>query len=214
MPWLLRGIFAIGTASVIILSMITPLDAYLESTLTLNMAHGFLYIAAGFLISYGVGSLIFVASAFHRKVAEMYRHLLTANSVLNKWGIAAFVTASLLTAYWYLPANFDAAVLSVMVHFEMHVTLFVVGGLVFGGSRGLTKRARQLAPIALGKAMGLYGAILLLTPIHIYSMYPAPEQAEAGVVMEVLMLMLDLTVLPIWLYNYFGKGPVSLERQP
>ena len=181
--------------------------------MTLNMAHGFLYIAAGFLISYGVDSLIFVASAFHRKVAEMYRHLLTANSVLNKWGIAAFVTASLLTAYWYLPANFDAAVLSVMVHFEMHVTLFVVGGLVFGGSRGLTKRARQLAPIVLGKAMGLYGAILLLTPTYIYSVYPAPQQAEAGVVMEVLMLVLDLTVLPIWLYNYFGRGPVSLERQ-
>jgi hypothetical protein len=135
MPWLLRGVFAISTASVIIFSMITPLGAYLESTLTLNMAHGFLYIAAGFLISYGVDSLIFVGSAFHRKVAEMYRHLLTANSVLNKWGIAAFVTASLLTVYWYLPANFDAAVLSVMVHFEMHVTLLVVGGLVFGGSR-------------------------------------------------------------------------------
>jgi cytochrome c oxidase assembly factor CtaG len=213
MPWLLRGVFAIGTASVIILSMITPLGAYLESTLTLNMAHGFLYIAAGFLISYGVDSLIFAASAFHRKVAEIYGHLLTANSVFNKWGIAAFVTASLLTAYWYLPANFDAAVLSVMVHFEMHVTLFVVGVLVFGGSRGLTKRARQLAPIVLGKAMGLYGAILLLTPTRIYSVYPAPQQAEAGVVMEVLMLVLDLTVLPIWLFNYFGRGPVSLERQ-
>jgi cytochrome c oxidase assembly factor CtaG len=205
MPWLLRGVLAIGTASVIILSMITLLRAYLESTLTLNMAHGFLYIAAGFLISYGVDSLIFVASAFHRRVAEVYRHLLTANSVFNKWGIAAFVTASLLTVYWYLPANFDVAVVSVMVHFEMHVTLFVVGVLVFGGSRGLTKRPRQLAPIVLGKAMGLYGAILLLTPPHIYSVYPAPQQAEAGVVMEVLMLVLDLTVLPIWLYNYFGR---------
>lgn len=198
----------------IISSMITPLAAYLESTLTLHMAHDFAYIATGFLISYGVDSLIFVASAFHRKVAEMHRHLLTANSVLNKWGIAAFVTASLLTAYWYLPANFDAAMLSVMVHFEMHVTLFVVGCLAYCGSRGLTKRARQLAPIVVGKAMGLYGAILLLTPTFLYSAYPGPQQAEAGVVMEVLMLLLDLTVLPIWLYSYFGRSPVSLERQP
>jgi len=193
--------------------MITPLGAYLESTLTLNMAHGFLYIAAGFLISYGLDSLIFVASAFHRKVAEMYRYLLTANSVLNKWGVAAFVAASVLTAYWYLPTNFDAAVLGVVVHSEMLVTLFVVGCLVFVGSRGLTKRARQLAPIVAGKAMGLYGAILLLTPTYVYSVYPAPQQAEAGVVMEVLMLVLDLTVLPIWLYNYFGRSSASLERQ-
>jgi hypothetical protein len=213
MPWLLRGVLAFSTASAIIFSMITPLGAYLESTLTLNMAHGFLCITAGFLISYSADSLIFVASAFHSKVAEMHRHLLAANSVFNKWGIAAFFTASLLTAYWYLPANFDAAVLSVLVHFEMDVTLFVVGVLVFVGSKGLTKRARQLAPIVVGKAMGLYGAILLLTPTYIYSVYPAPQQAEAGVVMEVLMLVLDLTVLPIWLYNYFGRGPVSLQRQ-
>jgi Protein of unknown function (DUF1404) len=213
MPWLLRSAFAIGTASLIILSMVTPLGAFLESTLTLNIAHSFLYIAAGFLISYGLASLVFVASAFYGKVAEMYRHLLAANSVLNQWGIAAFVAASVLTAYWYLPVNFDAAVLNVMVHIEMSVTLLLVGGLVFVGSRGLTKRARQLAPIVFGKSMGLYGAILLITPTYVYSVYPAPQQAEAGVVMEVLMLVLDLTVLPIWLYNYFGRGPVSLERQ-
>jgi hypothetical protein len=49
--------------------------------------------------------------------------------------------------------------------------------------------------------------------MYIYSVYPASEQVEAGVAMEVVMLILDLTVLPLWLYNYFGKGPVSLERQ-
>jgi cytochrome c oxidase assembly factor CtaG len=158
--------------------------------------------------------MLFVASRFHDKVAEVYRRLLKANSVFNKWGIVTFVVAALLTAYWYLPANFDAAVLGGMVHLEMHITLLVAGGLVYGGSRGLTKRARQIAPIIVGKAMGLFGAILLLTPTYIYSVYPASEQAEAGVVMEVLMLVLDLTVLPIWLYNYFGKGPVRLERLP
>jgi len=215
MPWLVRSVIAVGIASVIILSMLTPLSAYLESNLTLHMvAQHFLYIAAGFLIAYGLDSMLFVASRFHDKVAEVYRRLLKANSVFNKWGLVTFVVASLLTAYWYLPANFDAAVLGGIVHFEMHITLLLAGSLVYGGSRVLTKRARQIAPIIVGKAMGLFGAILLLTPTYIYSVYPVSEQAEAGVVMEVLMLVLDLTVLPIWLYNYFGKGPVSLERQP
>lgn len=213
MPWLLRGVFAIGIACTIILSMVTPLGGYLKSTLILLMGQNFLYVAAGFLIAYGVGSLFFVASRFHVQAAEMYHHLLKANSAFNKWGIAAFVTSSLLTAYWYLPPNFDAAVLIGMIHFEMLVTLLVVGSLLYVGSRGLSKRARQLAPIIAGKAMGLYGAILLLTPTYIYSVYPASQQAEAGVAMEVLMLVLDLTVLPVWLYNYFGKCPVSLERQ-
>ena len=215
MPWLVRGVIAISIASAIILSMLTPLGDYLESSLTLHMiVQHFLYIAAGFLIAYGLDSMLFVASRFHDKVAEVYRLLLNANSVFNKWGIVTFVAGSLLTAYWYLPANFDAAVLNGMVHFEMHITLLFAGSLVYGGSRALKKMARQIAPIIVGKAMGLFGAILLLTPTYIYSVYPAYEQAEAGVVMEVLMLALDLTVLPIWLYNYFGRGPVSLERQP
>lgn len=214
MPWLLRGVFAIAIASTIILSMVTRLGGFLESTLTLHiLAQNFLYIAAGFLIAYGLDSLLFVHSRFHGQVAEIYRHFLRANSRLNKWGVTAFIAASLLTVYWLLPTNFDAAVLSARVHFEMSVTLLVVGSLVFAGSRGLTKRARQLAPIIAWKAMGLCGAILLLTPTYIYSVYPASQQAEAGVGMEVLMLVLDLTVLPIWLYNYFGKGPVSLEGQ-
>jgi cytochrome c oxidase assembly factor CtaG len=194
--------------------MVTPLGGYLQSTLTLRMlAQNFLYIAAGFLVAYGLGLMLFVASRFHRQAAEAYRHFLRANSNLNKWGVTAFISSSLLMVYWYLPTNFDAAVLSARVNFEMCLTLLVVGGLVFVGSRGLTKRARQLAPIIAGKAMGLYGAILLLTPTYIYSVYPLPQQGEAGVGMEVLMLLLDLTVLPIWLYHYFGKGPVGLERQ-
>jgi len=215
MPWLVRGVIAISIASAIILSMLTPLGDYLMSNLTLHMVvQHFLYMAAGFLITYGLDSMLFVASRFHDKVAEVYRLLLKANSVFNKWGIVTFVAGAFLTAYWYLPANFDAAVLDGMAHFEMYITLLLAGSLVYGGSRALTKKARQIAPIIVGKAMGLFGAILLLTPAYIYSVYPAYEQAEAGVAMEVLMLALDLTVLPIWLYNYFGKGPVSLERQP
>ncbi|MGD0177158.1 MAG: cytochrome c oxidase assembly protein [Candidatus Bathyarchaeia archaeon] len=215
MPWLLRGVIAISVASTMILSMLTTLSTYLESTLILHMvAEPFIYVAAGFLLAYGLHSLLFVASPFHKKIKEIYRRLLNANSVFNRWGVFTFIIVCLLTAYWYLPVNFDAAVLNGLAHYEMHITLLVAGALVYGGSRGLTKGARRIAPIIVGKALGLYGVILLLTPTNIYSVYAASEQAEAGVVMVVLMLVLDLTVLPLWLYNYFGRGPVSLERQP
>jgi cytochrome c oxidase assembly factor CtaG len=178
------------------------------------LVHDFLYIIAGFLAAYGMGLMLFASSRFHERTAEVYRHFLRANSTVNKWGMIAFVVSPLFIAFWYVPTNFDAALRSANVNFEMCLSLLVVGSLMFVGSRGLTERARQLAPIIAGKAMGLYGAILLLTPTYVYSVYPLSQQGEAGVGMEVLMLMLDFTVLPIWLYHYFGKDPVSLERQP
>lgn len=214
MPWVLSGVIAICIAFTMLLSMLTPLSTYLESTLTLHMIAGhFIYLAAGFLLMYGLHSLTFVASRFHTTIEEIYQQLLKANFIFNRWGAAIFIMASLLTAYWYLPANFDAAVANGTAHYEMHIALVLAGALVYIGSRGLTKDARRIAPIIAGKAMGLYGVIMLLTPMYIYTAYPATEQVEAGVVLVVLMLVLDLTVLPIWLYNYFGKGPVSLERQ-
>jgi len=54
--------------------------------------------------------------------------------------------------------------------------------------------------------MGLYGSLLLLTPLTIYAAYPISEQAEAGTVMIFLMLVLDFTIVPVWLYGYFGKN--------
>lgn len=54
------------------------------------------------------------------------------------------------------------------------------------------------------KVMGLFGVFLLITQSYVYSIYPFSEQSEAGVVMVVLMLVVDFTVVPYWLYNYFG----------
>ena len=87
----------------------------------------------------------------------------------------------------------------------MHFTFLFVGGLVYAGSKLLTRSMKQIAPVVVSRAMGRYGTFLLLTQMYLYSAYPAWEQAEAGVVMLVMMLLMDLTILPAWLYNYFGK---------
>jgi hypothetical protein len=204
MPWLVRGGIAIFVASSMLVSMLTSLGTYLESTLTLHMiVEHFIYVSSGFLLTYASHSLLFVASRFQRRTERLYREFLKVNSVFNSWGVIAFVFASLLTVYWYLPANFDAATLSDLTHNQMHVTLLLAGILMYAGSRGLTKQARRIAPIIVGKALGLSGIAMLVTPMSLYSVYPSYEQADAGVIMVVLMLVIDLTVLPLWLYNFF-----------
>jgi hypothetical protein len=97
--------------------------------------------------------------------------------------------------------------LTANIHVQMHISLFCAGGLIFVWSKFLGKRMKLIAPIVVGKVMGLYGAFLLLTPLTIYAAYPVYEQAEAGTVMLFLMLGLDVTIVPIWLYGYFGKNP-------
>lgn len=212
-PWLTKGLLTIGVAFAVILLVFTPLNEFFESTLTMHMvAQHFLFIAAGFLLSHGIDSLILVTSRVSKMVSQAYTVLLRANSSMNKRGFITFVIAALLTAYWHWPANFDAAVLNEGVHIEMHSTFLVVGGLVFVGSKLLTKRMRHIALIIAGKAMGLFGAFLLFTPRYVYSAYPAAEQSQAGLVMVIMMLVMDLTIAPYWLYNYFGKGLPSTAR--
>ncbi len=207
MPWISRGIIAIAIASVAILSTVTPLEGYLGSRLILHMvAQHFVFIAAGCLFAYGIDSLTLVASRLSKNIHQGYNSYLKVNFILNKRGITTFAAAAFLTAYWYLPANFDAAFLTTNVHIEMHFTFLLVGGLVYAGSKLLTKSMKRIAPIIVSKAVGLYGTFLLFSPVYLYSVYPTSEQAEAGVVMLVIMLLMDLTILPVWLYNYFGRA--------
>jgi membrane protein YdbS with pleckstrin-like domain len=65
---------------------------------------------------------------------------------------------------------------------------------------------RIIVPVVAGKIMGLYGLFLLLTSMTVYDVYPGYEQAYAGVVLFVTMVVLDLTIVPIWLYKYFTKN--------
>jgi cytochrome c oxidase assembly factor CtaG len=211
MPHLISGLLVLTIASGIILSMlmITKFNDYLESTLTMHMVvQHLLYIMAGFLSAYGIDLLILAGTPFSRPVSRVYTKLLRANATVNKRGIVTFAVASILVAYWHVPFNFDAAVLNEGIHVEMHLTFLVVGGLIFIGSKLLTKRTRHIAPIIAGKAMGLFGAFLLFTTSYVYPVYSLPEQAEAGLAMVVMMLVMDLTLVPIWLYGYFGK-PIS-----
>jgi hypothetical protein len=117
----------------------------------------------------------------------------------------AFGSAAFLIGYWYLPAQFNAAAANVGSDTEMHLALLLAGGLIFVGGCFLSRRMKLIALVVVGKGLGLYGMFLLLTPGRVYSIYPATEQVYAGAALLFVMLILDFTIMPLWLYNYFGK---------
>jgi cytochrome c oxidase assembly factor CtaG len=207
-----RGLFRVLLGIFLILFMLTPFGESLDSTLTLHMVvqHAF-YLAGGFLIASGADLLVLGGSKFSKSVTSAYARLMKLNVRVNPRGISTFILAALLTAYWHIPAIFDAAVLNDNIHIIMHFTFTIVGGLLFIGSGLLTGRMRHVLLLVPGKAMGIFGAFLLFTTLYVYPVYPIPEQAEAGLVMVVMMLVMDLTIVPYWLYRYFGNRPAELS---
>lgn len=207
LPQVERGLFAIAIGIAFVFPTLTQLEARLSSTLTLHMvAEPFLIIVAGFLLSYGMASLLFVGSRVSRLLLRTRAALLKTNFVLNKRGLAAFAMASILIVYWQIPQNFDTALLDQSTHLAMHFTFLIAGGLMFTGSRALPRRTQQIAPIIAGKILGAFGVFLLITQGYLYSVYPFSEQSETGLVFVVIMLLMDSTIAPYWLYNYFGKS--------
>ncbi len=107
--------------------------------------------------------------------------LMKVNASVNRRGLVTFLAAGLLTAYWHIPANFDAAVLNDNVHIMMHATFTIVGALMFIGAGLLTGRMRHILLLVPGKAMGIFGAFLMFTSLICISCLPGTRTNRGGI---------------------------------
>ena len=165
----------------------------------------FIFLLSGFVCAYGAAYIMLVASKFSRVISRVWYVARAVNS-LNKRGIVTFSLSAFMIAYWNIPTIFNEAVLAESVHLEMHLSLLIAGALIFIGSSSLTRRMKQISPVVAGKALGLYGLFLTLTSLNLYSAYPFAEQAYAGVALITVMLLVDFIIVPLWLYNFFGRS--------
>jgi len=208
-PRLRRAVVALAAGSTL-LSLLTVIGSLLEQNLTTRMTvHDTLFLVAGFLFAYGISSLMEVASHLMDRLWQMRTVLSTACLGTRVLSILTFGSAALLIAYWYLPTQFNAAASNASTAAEMHLALVLSGSLIFLGALSMSRRLKLIALVIVGKALGLFGMFLLLTPRDLYSMYPSYEQVYAGAAFLFIMLILDFTIMPLWLYNYFGKASRS-----
>jgi cytochrome c oxidase assembly factor CtaG len=206
MPYVRRA-SAATVGGLMMIIMVNQLIGPLDRTLTGQMVvQASLLLAAGFLFAYGPLSVINVVSRSSRKFPKIRMLLNWMKLDYAKSTIVMYAGAGSLLAFWCLPSEFDAATVTPGLHLEMQVTLLFAGALIFSGSRFLGGKLRLIAPAVVGKLMGLYGMFLLLAPYTVYTAYPAYEQAYAGVALLVLMVVIDFTVVPFLLYNYFSKA--------
>lgn len=121
-PRLRWAIAVIIAGFIVLLPMLTGLGQLLEQSLTTHMVvHDSLFLVAGFLLTYGANSLVEVTS-------HLSNRLWRARDALNRsrlggkaFSILTFGSAGSLIAYWYLPAQFNAAAVDAASGTEMHV---------------------------------------------------------------------------------------------
>ncbi len=201
--WFMKSVLSSLLGLVLVLVSLAA-GPFLQSSFTMDMIlQRLVFIMVGGLFAYAAHCI--ASSGPSVRLSITYESMLGKLSVMNRHGIPTFFAAALLTCYWGLPFSFDAASLSNMVHLMMCLTFICVGVLIFAGSMFVPRCVLTIVPIIVGKMLGLFGAFLIVSPKYLYDVYPAVQQAETGVVMIALMVVIDMTVLPCWLYRYFGN---------
>jgi len=203
-------------SSVLILAMLTPLEPidflYYELSAGLNVApevllmvSDILLLLAGFLIAASLRTFLSAGRLLSERLMNASSFLGWVNRVVNRRGLPSLVVAALIIAFWHVPSVLDAALLQYELHWVMHVTIFFAGVFIYVGFTRLTLGMRLLTYLLGCKAMLIFGAYLLVSPIAVYGTYPYPEQVEAGAAMVAMCLASDATIIPLWVKHYFSK---------
>ena len=204
-------------SSILILAMLTPLEPidflYFELSSGLNVApevllmvSDILLLLAGFLIAVSFRIFLSAGRMLSNKLMSASSLLGWVNRVVNRKGLPSLMGAAIILVFWHVPSVLDAALLQYELHWVMHVSVFFAGVLVYVGFTRLTLGMRLLAYLLGCKAMLIFGAYLLVSPIAVYGSYPYAEQLEAGTAMVAMCLASDVTIIPLWVRRYFSKN--------
>jgi len=198
-------LFVIGFGVLAAMTMLRPLALIIEARMPFHVVvQHILFVLTGLVVAFGAGRVISSASKAFETPSHVRAWLVAQNQRFNKWGIPSFLAAALLVVYWNMPANWSAAAFSEHTHIQFHLTLFGVGILIFVGLATVPSKIRFFVPVAIGKVLGFVGIFLLISTTAVYPMYPVSQQIETGTLMVVIMLAIDVTLVPYWLYNYFN----------
>ncbi len=212
-----RGMVLLFLSSVLILTMLTPLEPIdllyyaLSSGLgvapeVMLMVSDILLLLAGFLIAASLRAFLYAGRLMSKSFMGACSTLAMINRAVNRKGLPSLLAAGLMLAFWHVPSILDAALLSYELHWVMHVSIFFAGVLIYLGFTRLTLGMRLLTYLLGCKAMLILGAYLLVSPIAVYGTYPYPEQLEAGTAMVAMCLASDVTIIPLWARRYFTSN--------
>lgn len=211
-----RGMILLLLSSALIIGMLTPLEpidyVYFELSSSLNVAAEVFVVVAdlllllvGYWLASSLRTFLSAGKLLSDSMANACSRLSSLNKTLNRKGFASLLAALSIVVFWHLPPVLNVVLLQFWLHWTMHVSLFFAGVLIYVGFTQLTPNMRLLTYLLGCKAMAVFGAYLLVSPVVIYGLFPYPEQAEAGAAMVAMCVASDATIIPLWLRRYFSR---------
>jgi plastocyanin len=141
-----------------------PFEVETEINLSVHMLQHVLIALSGVLVAYP----LYRAGKFNR-----------IKRVRN--GLLGFLSFSTLIVFWHIPAIWDSAVLNPAIHVLEHFCFFGIGLMIGIFIPMLPDNFKFFAFLIAMSGHMFYGFYLYLTPVAVYSVYPAAQQQVLGV---------------------------------
>lgn len=152
------------------------------------------YILVGGLTSSGIEKIVIDSiNRFRVKrsgvlLAKVYSTFSRLNITVNSKGFVGIALISIVLVYWHIPENFTLGVLNNSLHFQMHFSFILIGGILLSLTKVLSKFRLVMLLIAIGKVMTLYGFYLSTVASPIYVTYSLAQHGVVGLIMSASMI--------------------------
>ena len=186
----LKSIFFVSNGILLTLLMLSPWAEFMEDrNLTFHMIIEHLgFVTGALFISFGSENIILGLVNIQKRssnkfLLSTYSQLVLINNRINKHGRISIPISIVLLIYWHIPDNFRRAVLDDQTHSIMHLSLIIIGILVYLNLKVVSKTEATIHGILLGQAMLVWGIIMMISQINIYFPYSFYQQGETGLIM-------------------------------
>lgn len=213
---------AIGAGIVLVVALASPLDAAAASVFWAHMVQHLLLsaIAAPLLVlAAPIRTVRLGLAAPGRQVLDQLRVPVAGDGALRRWAIVLATLGALAAlSVWHVPALYDAALESELVHAVEHATILGTG-IAFWWAVIASARRHQVLPAVAALAVacihgGALGALLALSsrpwyPVHAeragaWGVDPVVDQQAAGAIMWVPSAAVYLAAMAVILLRWFA----------
>ncbi len=152
------------------------------------------YVLVGGLTSSGIEKIVIDSINRYRVkrsgvlLAKAYSTFSRLNITVNSKGFVGIALISIVLVYWHIPENFTLGILNNSLHFQMHFSFILIGGILLSLTKVLSKFRLVILLIAIGKVMTLYGFYLSTVASPIYVTYNLAQHGVVGLIMSASMI--------------------------
>src|SRR5579875_356300 len=166
-PRTFRSIPLLGIVLFIFSTAFPPLDLLTQANLAIHMGQHALIALSGVLIAYPI--------CLQRK--ELGR------TPRKNYAITSIILISAIVLFWHLPAAWDAAVLSPVIHGIEHFSFLGVGLLIGWYFPALPDNFKFMSVFLGASGHMVYGLYLFVMTTPVYPLYPVGQQTLLAILM-------------------------------